>query len=147
MKKKRNRKINKGSILNVRIADRLRYGAELVARRRGESLTNVVGRAMSLLLEKEGFDERGPGETLTMLDRLWSPDPAERLLHLYEQTPELLTEEERDALSNAEAYFGEAGLEYDRKEFAQKAITELITTSTQVAQVNQILNDVASSDE
>lgn len=144
---KRTRKTTKGSTITIRLSDRTRYGLDLVCRLRGESISSVAGKAINMVLDGEGIDSREPGELQSKLDRLWSPDPAERLMRLYEQAPELLTEEERDAFFMVQNEVAELDITPTRESIAANALRWLSIVEEQVGKVSQVLDDEASSPE
>lgn len=69
----------KTELVGVRMPPKLRYGLELYARKKGLTLSDVMMRALEAYLEKDGLLEKISGEDLTILDKLWSESPSERI--------------------------------------------------------------------
>ena len=82
----------KTSKVDARVPDRVAYAAEIAARRAGISRSSWIYQAMQRELTADGIDRKEEG--VSLLDRLWSQSPAERLFRLAAELPDLLTEEE-----------------------------------------------------
>ncbi len=85
--------------IDTRVPERIRYGAELMARKMGLSISGYVGRALEEKLKADGIDRREPGEIGSLLDKLWSSREDERLLNLANYAPELMTSDEQSVVS------------------------------------------------
>lgn len=83
--------------VGVRLPPKLRYGLVLVARKNGLTLSEAMMRALEAYLENDGIaaKQKDQGLMLSMLDKLWSESPAQRLLLLTEQAPEMATRDEQ----------------------------------------------------
>lgn len=86
---------HKPSKVDARISDRTRYGVDLMSRKLGMSVSAYIGRAIEQSLVADGIDAREPGQMYSKLEKLWSPNAAERLLALCFHEPELTTPEEQ----------------------------------------------------
>jgi len=87
----------KNSSVTVRVSERAKYGIELIGRLYGESLSDVVNRALKGLFVA---DERSlqvliDGRTTDILRETYSDDEFERFLKLAFLYPALLSEDER----------------------------------------------------
>lgn len=81
----------------LRMTPRLRYGLSLLAERKYRvTESEMICRAVEVLLKEEGLDDRGNSGLLhTPLDKLWSPNKSERVLSLCLNAPELATVDEQ----------------------------------------------------
>lgn len=98
------RQVYKGHSFSLRVPEKIRYGLDLLARRRGIQMSALVGRAIETLLETEGLAAKRPGEVVTLLDRIWSEDEPERVAALVRHAPELATPGERQAAATLERF-------------------------------------------
>lgn len=71
-----------------RMSSKLRYGLGLVARRHRVSESEMICRAVELLLCDEGLLSGGGKSGVKLLDKLWSNNAAERALSLYQHAPD-----------------------------------------------------------
>ena len=88
------RKRNKTAKIDARISDRLRFGVELMARKLGISVSAYASRALEIALISDGIARKVDGEMYSLLDRVWHPNEAFRLIALEHHAPELVTPEE-----------------------------------------------------
>ena len=100
------RKAEKGSqtkveALTMRVNPKLKYGLELLCRKQHRTLTSVMERALSSLLNdsEDGLAiDNSKGFTLVepvlMLDRLWDPNESIRLIRLAYDWRQLMSYEE-----------------------------------------------------
>lgn len=86
---------HKPSKIDARISEKARYGVDLMARKLGISVSAYIGRAIEQCLVADGIDAREPGELYSKLEKLWVPNPAERLLALCLHEPGLATPDEQ----------------------------------------------------
>lgn len=86
---------HKPSKVDARISDRTRYGVDLMSRKLGMSVSAYIGRAIEQSLVADGIDAREAGQMYSKLEKLWSPNAAERVLALCLHEPELATPEEQ----------------------------------------------------
>jgi hypothetical protein len=89
----------KAETVGVRMPSKLRYGLELLARRNNLTLSGQIIRAAEQMLEEAGLTSRPSGELVSSLDKLWSDDVLERALSLSKYAPELLTDDQRTAVT------------------------------------------------
>lgn len=73
----------------------MRYALDLIARKRGASLSSLMVDAAEKLIEAEGMTVIRPGEKVSLLETLWSESEDGRLLALLRYAPTLLTHPER----------------------------------------------------
>lgn len=73
----------------------MRYALDLIARKRGASLSSLMVDAAEKLIEAEGMTLLRPGEKSSLLDTLWSESEDGRLMALLRYAPTLLTHPER----------------------------------------------------
>ncbi|WP_373530946.1 hypothetical protein [Vampirovibrio sp.] len=92
---------NKAEALTMRVNPKLKYGLELLCRKQHRTLTSVMERALSALVNDpdEGLainDSTGftLSEPTLMLDRLWDPSEVVRLIRLAYDWPQLMAYEE-----------------------------------------------------
>jgi hypothetical protein len=107
------RPINRGAAFHVRVPERTRYGADLLCRKYATNPPQIVERALNDLFIKEGLMVREEGELTTLLDKLWSPIPEERLYRLWLHAPDLMTQEERELLQWVREMVEEEGQEFN----------------------------------
>jgi len=77
------------------VPPKMRYALDLIARKRGASLSALMVDAAEKLIESEGMTIVRPGDKASLLDTLWSESEDKRLLYLLYYTPTLLTHPER----------------------------------------------------
>ena len=92
-------RIIRTTTVSIRLKPRTRYALELLARKRHHSLTSVIEWALDRTINDpvEGlFDtptgERGKPESI--VDKVWDPDEADRLVKLSMYFPRLMSFEE-----------------------------------------------------
>lgn len=85
----------KTSSLTIRLPPKLKFGLELVCRKRGLTLSEAAMRGLEGLLESEGIDARSASGQASNLDAAWSPFIGARTLGLVAVFPELATIEEK----------------------------------------------------
>lgn len=90
-------KLNRSETVTVRLDPKLRYLAELAARRQRRTLSSyiewAVEESLGSITEGPGEDE---GESLkTLADELWDVDEADRLLLLVRNAPAFMTVDEQ----------------------------------------------------
>ena len=103
----RKRQVFKGTAFSLRVPEKVRFGIDLLCRKAGVQLSTLVIRAIEDLFEKEGLTTRKPGQLFSLLDRLWSQSHYTRARNIREMAPELLTQEEKDALESMDSYLAE----------------------------------------
>lgn len=87
-------------VFAMRLDPKLKYLAEIAARKQRRSLANFVEWALDQalasvkLVEPNDFDEQGRS-VLDEAGKLWDLEPADRLINLAENYPDLLTYEEQ----------------------------------------------------
>lgn len=87
-------------VFAMRLDPKLKYLAEIAARKQRRSLANFVEWALDQalasvkLVEPNDFDEHGRS-VLDEAGKLWDLEPADRLINLAENYPDLLTYEEQ----------------------------------------------------
>lgn len=84
----------KTDILSVRISPKMRYGIELAARKEHLTLSDAVTKAIDAYLERNGITVRMPGESDSLLDKVWHENELLRILSLKGSAPNLATDEE-----------------------------------------------------
>lgn len=89
------RQKTKTDTIGVRVPPKTRYALDLIARKRGASLSSLMVDAAERLIESEGMTVVRPGDKSSLLDLLWSESESERLLALLDHAPSLLTYPER----------------------------------------------------
>lgn len=89
----------KTELISVRVPPKLRYGLELVARKKGLTLSEAMMRAAEAYLEADGIAAKQQGEMQSTLDRVWHENELVRLVYLFEIAPNLLTKEENDIIN------------------------------------------------
>lgn len=91
----------RSEVYALRLDPKLRYLAEIAARKQRRSLANFVEWAIEEALKRVYIEEQGVMEgekDVSVWDdnaNLWDLEPSDRLLYLAEQYPELLTYEEQ----------------------------------------------------
>jgi hypothetical protein len=98
MARKRKTK-HKPAKIDTRVSEQIKYGAELMARKMGLSISGYVGRALEDRLSVDGIGRRQPGELDSLLDRLWSVQEDERIFNLAVHAPELMSDEEQSIIA------------------------------------------------
>ena len=92
----------RGDVFAIRFDQRIKYMADLAARKERRSLTNFVEWAMERALRDIDLFSDNHGHTVkagAAAKLLWDIQPAERLKKLHQHCPELLTYEEQHVLS------------------------------------------------
>jgi hypothetical protein len=89
------RQKTKTDTIGVRVPPKTRYALDLIARKRGASLSALMVEAADKLIESEGMTVVRPGDKATLLDTLWSESEDGRLMSLLRYAPTLLTHPER----------------------------------------------------
>ena len=89
------RQKTKTDTIGVRVPPKTRYALDLIARKRGASLSALMVEAADKLIESEGMTVVRPGDDASLIDLLWSESEGERLLALFRHAPSLLTHPER----------------------------------------------------
>lgn len=84
----------KTETVGLRMSAKLRYGLELIARKRHTTLSALMVAAAEKLLEEEGLTERKQGKPYSLLDLLWRDNEADRKIALAMNAPELAAPEE-----------------------------------------------------
>lgn len=104
-------KDKKGAVITFRLTPKYRFALELMARRQHRSVTGVVEWAIDQALQIDGIGHP-PSKpevlcldngakvdiekfTLSLLDRLWSPNEAKRLVNFGKYAPNLMSFEEK----------------------------------------------------
>lgn len=86
-------------VFAMRLDPKLKYLAEIAARKQRRSLANFIEWTIEQTLEKVYLKEPGvddPGETvISSSAKLWALDESDRLIHIAENYPELLTYDEQ----------------------------------------------------
>ena len=90
---------HKPAKIDTRVSEQIKYGAELMARKMGLSISAYVGRALEDRLIADGIGRRKPGELDSLLDRLWSASEQERIFNLAAHAPELMSDEEQSIIA------------------------------------------------
>lgn len=80
--------------IGVRVPPKLRYGLELVARKKGLTLSEAMMRALEAYLENDGIGAKKPGEMFSPIDGIWSELEGRRICSLVEWDERLATAEE-----------------------------------------------------
>lgn len=75
--------------VGLRLSAKTKYGLELLARKENETLTGLLTKGAEALLAKGGIE----------LDQLWADDELERARKLDKLRPELMTDNERHAVT------------------------------------------------
>ncbi len=87
------------NVVTLRVTPQMRFGLELLAQERGETLTEVVTWAVSEMFgtEQVGLLRFATGESMAtrVLDRVWSPHEHERVVRLGMYFPELMSARQR----------------------------------------------------
>lgn len=82
------------NVVTLRVTPQMRFGLELLAQERGETLTEVVTWAVTELFgtEQIGLLRFATGESMAtrVLDRVWSPHEHERVVRLGMYFPEFM---------------------------------------------------------
>jgi hypothetical protein len=107
------KKMHRDAVLHCRVPGKVKYGVDLLCRMNSASTALVVEKALVALFESEGLKSKNPGELTTLLDKLWSPIPEERLYRLWLHAPDLLTQEERELLQWVKEMAEEEGQEFN----------------------------------
>ena len=81
--------------VDARVPDRLAYGLQLMSRKLGMSVSAYIGRAIEQRLVLDGIDKKEPGELHSLLDKLWAPSEAERLVSLALHAPDLMSADDQ----------------------------------------------------
>lgn len=107
-------KKTKTSSVTVRVSSRAKYGMELVGRLYGESLSDVVNRALKGLFENENRSVLAmiDGKTTDLLRETYSEDEWERFLKLAVLYPDALSDDEKriwTRIKGNEAYWQKTG--------------------------------------
>lgn len=89
------RQKTKTDTIGVRVPPKMRYALDLIARKRGASLSALMVDAAEKLIESEGMTVVRPGDKASLLDTLWSESEDGRLMALLHYAPTLLTHPER----------------------------------------------------
>jgi hypothetical protein len=77
--------------VGLRLSAKTKYGLELLARKENDTLTGLITRGVEALLEQGGI--------ANSLDELWADDPLERAQKLEATMPDLMTDNERHAVT------------------------------------------------
>ena len=102
----------KGAVITFRLAPRHRFALELMARRQHRTITGVIEWAIELAARTDGINIPPPGVPevyemengakvnvskiqKSLLDKLWSPCEAKRLVNLAHWAPSLMSFEEK----------------------------------------------------
>ena len=99
MRKKRD-PAAKSTVVTVRLDPRMRYGLDLLARKRLRTMTSVIEWALSRAIEDKENGLFGPpsndpsGKPQNLLDEVWDPDESDRFVKLALREPRLLRFEE-----------------------------------------------------
>ena len=93
-------KVPRTEVFAMRLDPKLKYLAEICARRQRRSLANFIEWTIEQALREVSLNPRGQTSSppVTAADKageLWSPDEATRLLKLADLYPDLLTYEEQ----------------------------------------------------
>jgi hypothetical protein len=84
------------NVITLRVTPKVRFGLELLAHERSETLTQVVTWAVESMFGTEhiGLLRYAAGESRAtrVLDRVWSPDEHERVVRLGVYFPELMSD-------------------------------------------------------
>lgn len=87
--------------INVRVAPKIRFGIELLARKQRRNLSSVVEWALQRAMDNpdEGLCELGQdGNNHSLLDILWNVDEFDRLYYMSTFKEDLLTYEEESLI-------------------------------------------------
>lgn len=87
----------KGENMNVRLPIRHRFALELLAQKRGVSITTIVIDALDAYLRAptNGLVQESKGrEAVYVPDKVWDPVEPDRLLHIATQFPEYLSDDQ-----------------------------------------------------
>lgn len=91
------------NVVTLRVTPQVRFGLELLAQERGETLTEVVTWAVKQVFgtEQVGLLRYATGEhsATRVLDRVWSPYEYERVVRLGMYFPELMSDRQRQLWS------------------------------------------------
>lgn len=77
--------------VGLRLSAKTKYGLELLARKERDTLTGLLTRGAEALLKQGGI--------AADLERLWDDDPLVRARNLEKLMPDLMTDNERHALT------------------------------------------------
>lgn len=87
------------NVITLRVTPKMRFGLELLAQERGETLTEVVTWAVSELFSTEQVGllryPTGENHAVRVLDRVWSPVEYERVVRLGTYFPEFMTDRQQ----------------------------------------------------
>ncbi len=96
------RSLSKSEIVTIRLDPKLRYLAEIAARRQRRSLSSYIEWAIGESLDQvvlKAFEGYGDDSKISVADeseRLWDVDESERFVKLAISYPELLTHDEQE---------------------------------------------------
>lgn len=88
-------KLSRSETVTVRLDPKLRYLAELAARRQRRTLSSYIEWAMEDSLKHFSLDLNGNGTLADEAEALWDVDEADRFARLALRHPDLLTHEEQ----------------------------------------------------
>lgn len=88
-------KLSRSETVTVRLDPKLRYLAELAARRQRRTLSSYIEWAMEDSLKHFSLDLNGNGTLADEAEALWDVDDADRFARLALRHPDLLTHEEQ----------------------------------------------------
>ena len=88
-------KATRSQFVTVAFDPKRRFALELLARKDGRTVSNVIGLAVERLLQNEAYYEGGKPTLMTeLLEEIWSPIEADRIVKLADRLPEKLSFEE-----------------------------------------------------
>lgn len=88
----------RSNVVTLRVTPKMRWGLELLAKQRGETLTEVVIHAVDRLFRDTDVGlvrAAGQPAELDLLDQTWAPEECERVVRLAMACPELLDDRQR----------------------------------------------------
>jgi len=92
--KRSNKKTGRTETIGFRLEPKLRFAAELAARKQRRSLSSFIEWAVDEAMENVFLDSESQVTVRQALKEVWDPDEADRFVRLAAKYPELLNHEE-----------------------------------------------------
>jgi len=92
--KKSNKQTGRTETIGFRLEPKLRFAAEIAARRQRRSLSSFIEWAVDEAMENVVLDSESQVTVRQALKDIWDPDEADRFVRLAAKYPELLNHEE-----------------------------------------------------
>ena len=89
------KKPQKTDRINARMPPHVRLGAELLAGKYGVSLSTIMEKAIAEMVKKEGLMEPVEGDLLSLVERLQTMRPGQRLKYLEVHRSDLLSTKDK----------------------------------------------------